>query len=272
MIGAAFGVGFVAGPALGGVLGQLSPRLPFWIAAALALLNFSYGLLVLPESLPADRRDAFRWRKANPVGSLTLLRSHAELLGLAGVNLLFQVAHHVLPSMFVLYTGYKFGWNALTVGLTLGASGLCSVVVQGAAVRPAVRLLGERGALLAGLGFGIAGFIWFALAPDAWWLWAGLPVFAWMGLFGPGLQSLMSRRVPPQQQGKLQGANSSIIGIAGMVGPLLFTETFAFAIDKAHRWSLPGAPFLVAAGLLMLSLLLALRVTQAPQPAPAPAA
>ncbi|MBL6751572.1 MAG: TCR/Tet family MFS transporter [Nevskia sp.] len=268
MMGAAFGLGFVVGPALGGVLGHLGPRLPFWASAALALLNFGYGLFVLPESLPPERRDAFRWQKANPVGALRLLRAHTGLLGLAGVNLLFQVAHHVLPSMYVLYTGYRYGWNTLTVGLTLMTTGLFSIVVQGAMVKPAVRWLGERGALLAGLGFGIAGFTWFALAPNQWWMWAGLPVFAWMGLFGPGLQSLMSRRVPPQEQGKLQGANSSIVGIAGLVGPLLFTQIFAFAIDKTHAWSFPGAPFFVAAGLLGLSLALALLVTQGRTAAP----
>jgi DHA1 family tetracycline resistance protein-like MFS transporter len=263
MMGAAFGVGFIIGPALGGVLGNISPRLPFWGSAVLALLNAAYGLFVLPESLPPERRDKFRWRKANPVGSLQLLRSHPELLRLAGVSLLFQIAHCVLPSMYVLYTGYRFGWSSLTVGLTLMFSGLCSVLVQGLATGPAVRRLGERGALRAGLLVGILSFTWFALAPNAGWMWAALPVFAWMGLFNPGLQSLMSRRVAPQEQGKLQGANSSIVGIAGLIGPVLFTQAFALAIDPAHTWKLPGAPLFLAAGLLALSLLVAAGVPPA---------
>jgi len=271
LIGAAFGVGFVLGPALGGLLGSVSARLPFWGAAALALVNATYGLFVLPESLPPEKRDTFSWKKANPVGSLTLLRSHPDLLGLATINLLFQVAHCVLPSMFVLYTGYRYGWDTRTVGFTLMAVGVFSIVVQGGLVKPAVKKLGERGALYAGLLFGIAGFAGFALAPTAFWMWAALPVFALMGLFAPGLQSLMSRRVPPYEQGKLQGANASIIGIAGLIGPGLFTLSFAYFIDKGRAWTLPGAPFFIAAGLLLLALLLALQAARSGQPATAQA-
>jgi DHA1 family tetracycline resistance protein-like MFS transporter len=269
MIGAAFGVGFVLGPALGGLLGSISPRLPFWAAAALALVNATYGLFVLPESLPPEKRDAFSWKKANPVGSLTLLRSHPDLLGLATINLLFQVAHCVLPSMFVLYTGYRYGWDTRTVGFTLMAVGVFSIVVQGGLVKPAVKKLGERGALYTGLLFGIAGFAGFALAPTAFWMWAALPVFALMGLFAPGLQSLMSQRVAQYEQGKLQGANASIIGIAGLIGPGLFTLSFAYFIDKSRAWPLPGAPFFLAAALLLLALVLALQAARPGQPATA---
>jgi len=269
MIGAAFGVGFVLGPALGGLLGSIGPRLPFWAAAALALVNATYGLFVLPESLPPEKRDAFSWKKANPVGSLTLLRSHPDLLGLATINLLFQVAHCVLPSMFVLYTGYRYGWDTRTVGFTLMAVGAFSIVVQGGLVKPAVKKLGERGALYTGLLFGIAGFAGFALAPTAFWMWAALPVFALMGLFAPGLQSLMSQRVAPYEQGKLQGANASIIGIAGLIGPGLFTLSFAYFIDKSRAWPLPGAPFFLAAALLLLALVLALQAARPGQPATA---
>jgi len=262
LIGAAFGVGFVLGPAVGGLLGSIDPRLPFWGAAALALINATYGLLVLPESLPPSKRDVFAWKKANPLGSLTLLRSHAELLGLATVNLLFQLAHCVLPSMFVLYTSYRYGWGIRTVGLTLMAVGLCSIIVQGALVKPAVHRLGERGSLYAGLLFGMVGFAGFALAPTAFWMWAALPVFTLMGLFGPGLQSLMSQRVAAQEQGKLQGANGSITSIAGLVGPGIFTLSFAHFIDKDRAWTLPGAPFFIAAALLLLALLLALQAAR----------
>jgi DHA1 family tetracycline resistance protein-like MFS transporter len=259
MLGAAFGVGFVLGPALGGVLGNIDPRLPFWGAAALALLNATYGLLVLPESLPLDSRDAFHWSKANPIGSLKLLRSHPDLLGLGAVNLLFQLAHCVLPSMFVLYTTYRYGWNTQTVGLTLMAVGVFSIIVQGGLVKPAVQRLGERGSLYTGLLFGILGFAGFALAPSPFWVWAALPVFSLMGLFGPGLQSLMSQRVAAQEQGKLQGANGSITSIAGLIGPIIFTLSFAHFIAKDRTWTLPGAPFLIAAGLLLLALVLAIR-------------
>jgi DHA1 family tetracycline resistance protein-like MFS transporter len=263
MLGAAFGVGFVLGPALGGVLGNIDARLPFWGAAGLALVNAMYGLFVLPESLPRDKRDAFHWTKANPVGSLKLLNSHPDLLGLAAVNLFFQLAHCVLPSMFVLYTSYRYGWDTKTVGLTLMAVGVLSIVVQGGLVKPAVKALGERGSLYTGLAFGILGFLGFALAPSPVWIWAALPVFSLMGLFGPGLQSLMSQRVAPQEQGKLQGANGSITSIAGLIGPAIFTLSFAHFIDKDRAWTLPGAPFLIAAALLLLALMLAMRAARA---------
>ena len=268
MLGAAFGVGFVLGPALGGLLGNIDPRLPFWGAAALALINASYGLLVLPESLPPEKRDVFSWKRANPLGSLKLLRSHPDLLGLASINLLFQVSHCVLPSMFVLYTSYRYGWDTRTVGLTLMAVGVLSIVVQGGLVKPAVQRLGERGSLYTGLIFGIVGFVGFAVAPTPFWLWAALPVFSLMGLFGPGLQSLMSLRVAAHEQGKLQGANGSITSIAGLIGPGLFTLSFAHFIDKDRPWLLPGAPFFIAAALLVLALLLAIQAARPGKAAP----
>ena len=265
MLGAAFGVGFVLGPALGGMLGNINPRLPFWGAAGLALINATYGLFVLPESLSPDKRDSFHWAKANPIGSLNLLRSHPDLLGLAVVNLFFQLAHCVLPSMFVLYTSYRYGWSTKTVGLSLMAVGVLSIVVNGGLVKPAVQRLGERGSLYTGLLFGIAGFAGFALAPSAAWIWVSLPVFSLMGLFGPGLQSLMSQRVAPQDQGKLQGANGSITSIAGLIGPFVFTLSFAHFIARDRSWTLPGAPFLIAAALLVFALGLAMHAGRVQQ-------
>jgi DHA1 family tetracycline resistance protein-like MFS transporter len=258
LIGAAFGIGFVLGPALGGLLGDIGPRLPFWGAAGLALLSACYGFFVLPESLPRDRRDAFRWRKANPVGSLDLLRSHRDLMGLAGINFLYQLAHCVLPSMYVLYTSYRYGWSVRTVGLTLMMVGVLNILVQGLLVRPTVARFGERGAVYAGLLFGISGFTAFALAPTASWMWASLPVFALWGLASPGLQGLMSRRVAANEQGKLQGANGSITSIAGLIGPTLFTGSFAYFIDPHRTLMVPGVPCYLAAALLIPALLLAL--------------
>jgi DHA1 family tetracycline resistance protein-like MFS transporter len=262
MVGVAFGVGFVLGPALGGVLGDIDPRLPFWGASALALVSACYGLFLLPESLPRERRDTFHWSRANPVGSLRLLRSHHELFGLATVNFLYQLAHTVLPSMYVLYASYRYGWSTRTVGLSLMAIGVLSIVVQGVCVKAAVRLLGERGAMSAGLLFGIAGFAAFALAPSGFWMWLSLPVFSLWGLIGPGLQGLMSQRVSDQEQGKLQGANGSIASIAGLIGPALFTQSFAYCISKTHGWTLPGAPYFLAALLLVVALLLSLQVAR----------
>jgi len=267
MMGAAWGVGFIVGPALGGWLGEYSLRLPFWVAGGLSLLNTLYGLFVLPESLPAERRAAFSWKKANPVGSLILLRSHPRLLGLATVLFLYHLAHHVLPSVFVLYAGYRYGWTQKIMGSLLATVGVCGVVVQAGLVRRIVARIGERAALLTGLVFGAAGFAVYGMAPTGALFWIGVPVFALIGLYGPSSQAIMTRLVGPSQQGQLQGANSCVMGITGMVGPILFTTTFAEFIRPDRSWNLPGAPFLLAGGLMVLAVFLAAGVTRAPEPA-----
>lgn len=262
MLGAAFGLGFIIGPALGGLLGNVEPRLPFWFAAALSLCNAAYGFFVLPESLAPERRDSFRWSRANPVGSLKLLRSHPELLGLAGVGFLNNFAHFVLPSTMVLYTGYRYGWNALEVGGFLALVGVFSAIVQGGLVRPFISRFGQRRTVLIGLSSGMLGFATYGLAPTTQLMLIGIPVMALWGLTGPALQAMMTERLGPSEQGKLQGANMSLMGIAGMIGPLLFTRTFAEAIGPHRDWHLPGAPLLLAAALMVLSTLLALRVAK----------
>lgn len=262
MVGAAFGIGFVIGPALGGILGQVDPRLPFWVAGVLALANSAYGWFVLPESLPPERRSPFSWKRANPVGSFTLLRSHPELSGLAVSNFTLQLAHVVLPSVTVLYMGYRYGWNELQVGLVLAGVGLCSVVVQGFLIKPVVRRLGERRAVALGLSFGIAGFALYGLAAVPWVFLLGVPVMALWGFTGPSIQSLMSRRVSPSEQGQLQGANMSLVAIAGLFGPSLFTQVFARFISPDAPAHVPGAPFLVAAFLLAVALAIAMFATR----------
>jgi len=262
LIGACFGLGFVLGPALGGVLGAANPRLPFWFAACLSLLNASYGLFVLPESLARERRTPFSWRRANPVGSLSLLRSQRELLGLSGVSFLRNVAHDVLPSTFVLYASYRYRWDEPTMGITLAIVGVCGMVVSGGLVRPVVARFGERRTLLAGLLCGAAGFaIYGAAATGAVFL-LGIPLQALWGLDNPAAQGLMSRRVAPSAQGQLQGALGSLRGITGMIGPALFTLTFARFIAPGRAWQLPGAPFLLAALLLASALGVAWQVTR----------
>jgi DHA1 family tetracycline resistance protein-like MFS transporter len=254
MLGAAFGLGFVLGPAIGGVLGHIDPRLPFWCAAGLSLLNALYGLFVLPESLPKERRAAFSWAKANPVGSLVLLRSHPELFGLASIAFLSGIAHEVLPSTFVLYADYRFHWDERTVGLILAAVGVCSAVVQGGLVGAATRKLGEWRALRLGLFCGFTGFVIYGFAPTTWLFLIGLPVSALWGFAGPNAQGLMTRRVSPSEQGQLQGAISSLRGIAGLLGPALFTQTFAAVVGPDHPIAWSGAPFVLAALLLLASL------------------
>jgi DHA1 family tetracycline resistance protein-like MFS transporter len=258
-IGVAFGAGFILGPALGGLLGDYSARLPFWVAAGLSLLNGLYGLFILPESLPPDRRAPFRWKSANPIGMLHLLRSNRMLTGLQLSNFFSQLAHVVLPSTFVLYASYRYGWNVKMVGLTLAIVGVCSMAVQGAAIGPIVKRLGERKALLLGLFFGAIGFVIYGAAPTGLLFCVGIPVMALWGVSGSATQALMTQQVAADQQGQLQGATSSVQSVSQMVGPFLFTLTFAFFIGDHAPFKLPGAPFLLAGALIALALVIAAR-------------
>jgi MFS transporter, DHA1 family, tetracycline resistance protein len=262
-IGVAFGAGFILGPAIGGLLGGMDPRLPFWVAAGLSFANTMYGLLILPESLPSERRSPFRWKSANPFGALHLLRSDRVLAGLSLANFIAQLAHVVLPSTFVLYATYRYGWDTKTVGLTLAAVGICSMAVQGTTIGPIVRRFGERRALLLGLGSGAAGFLIFGIAPSGALFWVGIPVMALWGVAGAATQALMTQSVAPDQQGQLQGATASVQSVSQLVGPFLFTLTFAYFIGPNAPIKLPGAPFLLACVLLLLALLIAVRTLAA---------
>src|SRR3981189_532214 len=258
-IGAAFGAGFILGPAGGGLLGGMDPRLPFWVAAGLSFANTLYGLLILPESLSPERRSPFRWKSANPLGALHLLRSNRVLAGLSLANFFGQVAHVVLPSTFVLYATYRYGWNTKTVGLTLALVGVCAMVVQGVGVGPIVKRLGERRALLLGLGCGGLGFLIYGIAPTGPLFWIGIPVMALWGIAVAATQALTTQLVAPDQQGQLQGATNSVQSVSQLVGPFLFTLTFAYFIGNRAPLKLPGAPFLLAEALMLLALLIAAR-------------
>jgi MFS transporter, DHA1 family, tetracycline resistance protein len=262
-VGAAFGAGFILGPAIGGLLGNMDPRLPFWVAAGLSFANTLYGLLILPESLPRDRRSPFRWKSANPLGALRLLRTDQVLAGLSIMNFFAQLAHVVLPSTFVLYATYRYGWDTRTVGLTLAMVGLCAMAVQGAGIGPIVRRIGERRALLLGLGCGAAGFLIFGAAPAGPLFWLGIPVMALWGLAGAATQALMTQLVAPDQQGQLQGATTSVQSVSQMLGPFLFTLVFAYFIGGQAPLKLPGAPFLLASALLVLAFMIGARTLAA---------
>jgi len=257
MLGVAFGFGFVFGPALGGIAGSFDPRLPFWIAAGLSLLNGMYGLLILPESLPPEKRAPFNWRLANPVGSLILLRSHPQLTRLAVVSFLGHLAHSSLPNIGVLYMMYRYSWSERAVGFAMAAVGLCSMIVQGGLIGPTVKRLGESRAMLLGLVFGVAGFAAFGLASTGFWFLAGIPLLAMWGIASAATLGLMSRHVGPSEQGQLQGANASLMGIASLIGPGIFTQIFAVFIGAGASIYLPGAPFLLAAILVATSIAVA---------------
>jgi DHA1 family tetracycline resistance protein-like MFS transporter len=268
MIGAAFGIGFVIGPALGGVLGDIDPRLPFWVAAGMSLANFCYGWFVLPESLPPEKRTPrFVWRTANPFGSLIWLRDHGRLAGLAAVHFLSSLAHYVLPSTFVLYTAHRYHWGPKEVGWTLGLVGIASAIVQAGLVRRVVPKIGERRALMLGLVFGALGFAIYGWASNGYWMLAGIPVMALWGFGGPATQAMMTRQLEAHEQGRLQGALSSLMGVAGLIGPGLFTQVFAWFIVARNGWTLPGAPMFIAATLLVAAMFVGWRASR-PLPTP----
>lgn len=261
LIGAAWGFGFVFGPWFGGVLGEWGLRLPFWVAAGLALANLSYGFFILPESLAPEKRSRFSLAKANPLGSLKLYASNRSLLGFAAILLLYQIAHQVFPCVFVFYAGHRYGWGVQEVGNTLMAVGLASVFMQGFVIRKAAPLLGERRMLYIALSFGAAGYLVYGVASNGWIFLSAIPVFAFVGFFSPAIQGLMTRLVEDSQQGQLQGANSSLMGISGMIGPLVFPLVFRLAIDQSPS-ELPGAPFLLASGLHIVAILVAVVVVR----------
>jgi len=262
LIGAAFGVGFTLGPALGGLLGHYDLRLPFWAAAGLALINGIYGLFVLPESLPPERRAKFSLAKANPVGSFVLLKSHPELLGLASVLFLYYLAHQVLQSTLAIYTAERYHWGAQMLGFCLMGIGVSNIIMQGRVIGPFVTRFGERGALYTGLAAGAVGFLIYGMAATSLQFWSALPAFAFMSLTQPGYQALMSRRVSPSEQGRLQGANSGLMAIAGIVGPKLFTGVFAWSITASGVLLGKGASLYLAAALMVMALAVAVVVTR----------
>ncbi len=263
LVGAAFGFGFIIGPALGGLLGQFGPRVPFWVAAAFTLVNAAYGFFVLPESLPAQKRATeLAWGRANPLGSLRMLRSHPELSRLSFINFIEYIAHEILPIVFVLYAQARYHWSSAAVGGSLAVVGLSVVVVQAGLIQPVVGRVGERRALILGLVFGTVSFALFGLAPTGAFMLAAIPVLALWGIAGPAAQSLMTHRVSASEQGELQGALGSMRGITMIVGPLLFSFFYAHSLEA---WNLPGGAWFLAAALLAITVVLAFGVADVRQ-------
>jgi MFS transporter, DHA1 family, tetracycline resistance protein len=262
LIGAAFGLGFVIGPAVGGLLGQHNLRLPFWVAAGLSLANVVYGYFALPESLVPEKRASSAWHMANPLGSLKLLQSHPDLSGLATALTIFYLAHNALPTVFVVYTQTRYGWTPLQRGLSLACIGICAAIVSGGLVGTYVKKFGERFSVISGLCYGVLGFLGFAMASRGWMFLASIPLIALWGVAGPAIQSIMSRQVDHSSQGKLQGAINSLRSITTMVAPVVFTQVFSWAISPGTRIHLPGAPYFLAAALLATSMLVAAHVTR----------
>lgn len=262
LIGSAFGLGFVLGPAAGGLLGSVNQRLPFWVAGSLSLLNALYGLLVLPESLPKDKRGGFSWLRANPMGSLALFREHRKLIGIAGVLFLGYVANQIFASTYVIYADYRYQWTDRAAGFSLAAVGICSAVTGALLVKPLVHKLGDRTVMLTGLFFGGLGFALLGWSATGVLFCLGIPVINLWGLAVPTAQGMMTHHVQPFEQGQLQGAISSLSGIAGLIGPSMFAAVFAWSIKTGAAVHTPGAAFYLAALLLFGSMIAAVPFTR----------
>lgn len=267
MLNAAFGMGFVLGPALGGILGNVNPRLPFWVSGGLSLVNGMYGMFVLPESLEPEHRSPFSWKRANPVGSLSLLSRNRVLLGIAGLLVLGYIAQQVLMNVYVIYADYRYHWTDRTVGLSLAVVGIFSGIYGALLVKPAVKWLGERKAMFFGYIGGAIGYAMFGLSATGVLFWFGIPFLNLMSIAWPSAQSIMSHHIGPSEQGQLQGAVNSLRGIAGLLGPGLFTYIFSKSIGLSAPIQLPGMPFFVASGMLIaaLGLMVVIRQTKSAQ-------
>jgi MFS transporter, DHA1 family, tetracycline resistance protein len=258
MMGAAFGLGFIIGPLMGGVLGDINPRLPIYVAAGLSLLNFLYGFFILPESLAKTDRKPFSLKSANPLGAMKFLMSKADLLRLSFISLLVNFAHIVLPTTFVLFAALRFQWGPKEVGYTLAAVGVCSAIVQAGLVSPMVKAIGEKGAMILGLSCGVIGFLGYGLAPSWQVFVAFIPIMSLWGLTGPSVQALMSTKVTSSEQGTLQGANMSLMSAAGIFAPFVFGSVFAIASAKGALFA--GAAFVLAAIIMLIGLGIGLSV------------
>ena len=259
LIGAAFGLGFIAGPALGGVLGDVGLRVPFLVAGGLTLVNWLYGVFVLPESLAPENRRAFSWARSNPVGAVLDLRRHPVVFGLTGTYFILNLAHQTLPATWVLYTKHRFDWTVGQTGYSLALVGLTAALVQGGLTRVLVPRLGERKAATLGLAISAAAFTGYGLATEGWMMYALIVVGSLGGITGPAVQGLISRSVGADEQGGVQGALSSLASVAGILGPPLSTTLFSHFISDGAQPKVPGAAFFSSALLVVIALMLAVR-------------
>lgn len=259
LIGACFGVGFIIGPALGGLLGSYGLRLPFFVAAGLNLLNWLYGFFVLPESHAKENRRLFDWTKANPFASLSQLGKYPVVLGLTATIALERLAHDSLPATWVLYTTYRFHWTEFDNGLSLALVGIVYAIVQGGLTGRIVHWLGERNAIICGLSLGSLTFLAYGLSTRGWMLYVAIIFGSLGGIAGPAIQSLITKMVSATEQGAVQGIIASIQSIVAILGPLMATNLFGFFTSPATSIHLPGAAFLAASLLVAIAALLAAR-------------
>lgn len=257
MIGAAFGLGFVVGPTLGGFLGEIGTRIPFMIAAALAFLNMAYGLIAIPESLHEEDRRPFTWRRANPFGTLKQIFSYSKIIGLLISLFFIYVAAHATHTNWAYFTTEKFHWSPQDIGLSLGFVGIMVAIVQGGVVGPVVKKIGEVKAVYTGFIFNAFGLLMMGLVPHGWMVYLVIIPYAFGGLAGPSLQSIMTGEVPKNAQGELQGGITSIMTLTSIVGPLLMTGIFRYYTNQENDIYFPGAPFILGTAIAILSIVIA---------------
>lgn len=257
LIGAAFGLGFIIGPVIGGLLGSYGVRIPFLFAAGLCLINALYGYFILPESLAREQRRPFEWRRANPLGSLLHLKKYPGISGLIGSLVLVYIAGHAIQSNWTFFTIEKFGWSERLIGISLGAFGLLIALVQGGLIRFIQPRLGNNKSVYLGLALYTIGLLLFAFASQSWMLFAFMVPYCLGGIAGPALQAIITGHVPANEQGELQGALTSLISATSIIGPPLMTNLFAFFTRPTAPVHFAGAPFLFAALLMLGSTLLA---------------
>ncbi len=259
MIGAAFGLGFIIGPAIGGLLGGLGPRVPFYAAAILALMNWVYGYFVLPESLSKEHRRPFHWKRANPVGSLMHLKKYPAIGGLAISILLIYIAAHAVMSNWSYFTMYRFKWSEGMVGISLAVVGVLVATVQGGLIRIINPILGNEKSVYTGLALYAIGMLLFGIATQSWMMFAFLVPYCLGGIAMPAIQAIMAGHVPPNVQGELQGTVTSLMSLAAIIGPLLMNNLFFYFTHSGAPMHLPGAPFLLGAVLMAISAVIAFR-------------
>ena len=259
LIGAAFGIGFIFGPALGGWLGDYGLRVPFIAAGILTLVNGLYGLFILPESLKPENRRSFSLSRSNPIGALLELRRHRLVLGLSVSYFISSLAHQVYPSIWVLYTGYRYGWDTKQTGLSLALVGLMAAIVQGGLARKLIPKWGERRSAIVGFAIMAIALTGYGLAPEGWIVYPLIVFGSLSGLAVPAIQGMISRTVGDNEQGGIQGSLTSLQSVAGALGPLLATAVFGFFISEKAPAIVPGAPFFFSSALAVMAGFLAAR-------------
>jgi DHA1 family tetracycline resistance protein-like MFS transporter len=262
MIGAAFGLGFIIGPVIGGLLGSYGPRVPFLAAATLALLNWLYGLIILPESLAPENRRPFDWKRANPIGTLMQLKKYPLIIGLLESLVLIYIAGHAVQGAWSYFTMEKFQWDEKMVGLSLGAVGILVATVQGGLIRVIIPKLGNKRSVYVGLALNSLGFLLFAFATQGWMMFVFLIPYCLGGIAGPAIQGIISTQVSPKEQGELQGGMTSLMSMTAIVGPPLMTGIFSYFTNHNNPVYFPGAPMLAGAILSLLGAYFAYRTLE----------